>query len=298
MLTSVKKIFEKGFDISVDFMKTHLSTAAERPVTPVRPSRRSLDGGLFVYYTMERAHEDISVFFPSTVEVDAEDVFVLPPGRETVGDVISLFPVNIGGHFKIFRFKVEDDLFGYIWKEIDNGTFIVPRWRDCIVMRVLVCPIVVGPNVAAVPGAPPIPCRSDLIQARQVREAAQVQAAREFAQTNALNESKLRQSKLELQNSLGRVLDNWCFSEPGKYKDIRSLLSSISTVLWNNSGWVDVPIGELMLNETVVKRTYRKAIIMCHPDRHQQGSAEQQFRADRVFNALNESWKVFDYKKY
>ena len=88
-------------------------------------------------------------------------------------------------------------------------------------------------------------------------------------------------------------MDKWALTEQGKFKDVRSLLSTMGSVLWEGSGWVDVPMGELMISDAAVKKTYRKAIGLRHPDRHQKESADQQYRADRIFNAINESYKLF-----
>jgi hypothetical protein len=140
------------------------------------------------------------------------------------------------------------------------------------------------------------PNREELVKARLEREAAQVQAARDLAQANATGEATRRQQKLDMQSQLGPELDRWAMTEQGKFKDVRSLLSSMSSVLWPNSGWEDPPFGELMINEAALKKTYRKAIIICHPDKHQSASTEQQYRADRIFNAINESFKSFNSK--
>ena len=128
---------------------------------------------------------------------------------------------------------------------------------------------------------------------RKEAEAVKVQAARDFASANAQEESTRRQDKLDVQARIGAELDRWALTEQSHLKDVRTLLSTCSAVLWQNSGWVDVSLGELMANEATVKKAHRRAIIMCHPDRHQQASAEQQYRADRVFNAINESYKIF-----
>ncbi len=76
-----------------------------------------------------------------------------------------------------------------------------------------------------------------------------------------------------------------------KYKDIRTLLSSLDQVLWPDSGWKSVSAGDLLMSDAAVKKTYRLAITLCHPDKHKADSPEREARADRIFNALNESFK-------
>jgi curved DNA-binding protein CbpA len=43
-----------------------------------------------------------------------------------------------------------------------------------------------------------------------------------------------------------------------------------------------------------VKKLYRKAILITHPDRVNKSATEIRFLASRIFGALNEAWKVFE----
>lgn len=43
-----------------------------------------------------------------------------------------------------------------------------------------------------------------------------------------------------------------------------------------------------------VKKAYRKAILITHPDRVNKSPTEQKFLANRIFGALNEAWKNFE----
>ena len=290
MFSSVKKNLEKQFDRSVDFVKSQL---IDQPRSPIRPVSSD---GTYVYYTIREAPADISDF-NSKVDDSEESVFLVNTSFPTVSDVMHAFPIKHGNF--LFRFKFEDDVFGFVWRHVVSGDMAVPSWRGNVYMEVLHCHSDVRMTTKSVDtsttlSVPVVLNRADLVRERQARESAQVQAARDFAAQNISNENQRRQEKFEIQNILGSELDKWSLIEQGKFKDIRSLLSTMSFVLWQGSGWVDVPIGELMLNDAVVKKTYRRAIILCHPDRHQQASAEQQFRADRIFNAINEAWKGFD----
>ena len=200
------------------------------------------------------------------------------------------FPIKILNTSLSFRFKLEDKDFGYVWLDNLSDSDSAPTFRGSVHVQVNRFPVReqrVGPvvNVA--------PVREELIKQRLAAKEAQVRAAKEFVQSNAAEEANRRSDKLNAQNSLGQELDRWALTEQGKFKDVRSLLSSLGSVLWPNSGWVDVSMGELMMSGSVVKKMYRKAIILTHPDRHQQDSGEHQYRAERIFNALNESFKTF-----
>ncbi len=108
------------------------------------------------------------------------------------------------------------------------------------------------------------------------------------------DDKKRKEEKLGAQFSLSSEFDNWAFtgSDCKKFKDVRALLGTIQDVIWVDSGWDAISMGELMINQSAVKKAWRKAIVLCHPDRHQTTSAEQQYRADRIFSAVNEAYKA------
>ena len=291
MLDSVKK----GFD----FVRKNLDSVIEKTglVVPEPPP-----GYCNIFYTVRECPRDISEFPNDTI--DREECVVVVPAHKgmCVGDIVGDFPLNkhLNCHF---RFKIEDDMFGYVWLDGLSGEDPVPTYRGEIHVEIVLCHCEVKMQVqqrrVSTESAPAtVPARAlnreELVKARLEREAAQVQAARDLAQAHAQGEATRRQEKLDMQSMLGPELDRWSLTEQGKFKDVRSLLSSMSSVLWPNSGWDDPPFGELMINDAAVKKTYRKAIIMCHPDKHQGASAEQQYRADRIFNAINESFKLFN----
>jgi hypothetical protein len=230
-------------------------------------------------------------------QTDNLSIYTVPiSGRPlTVGDVKAHFPIIPQNC--LFRFKLEDDMFDFVFMDGLRNEDIAPTFRGSVVLQVLRVPVIVDVHttITHIPqtSSSPPPSREELIRQREEAKAAQIKAARDFAATNALEEANRRQEKLSAQNQLGAAMDRWALTEQGKFKDVRSLLSSMSSVLWEGSGWIDVPIGDLMISEAAVKKAYRKAIVLCHPDRHQRESADQQYRADRIFNAINESYKVF-----
>jgi hypothetical protein len=292
MLDSVKK----GFD----FVRKNLDSVIVDKQAIFGPE--PLPGFTNVYYVIRECPKDISDF-PDGVVDREECVVVIPCGAKlSVNEIVANFPIRDNRCH--LRFKIEDDLFGFVWLDGLSGDDIVPTYRNEVHMEVVLChaPTGIGHRrvssesaPASFPAARP-PNRDELVKARLEREAAQIQAARDLAQANAQGEVLRRQEKLDMQNLLGPELDRWAMTEQGKFKDVRSLLSSMSSVLWAGSGWDDPAFGELMINDSAVKKTYRKAIIMCHPDKHQGASTEQQYRADRIFNAINESFKSFNSK--
>ncbi|EER15054.1 homeobox-containing protein, putative [Perkinsus marinus ATCC 50983] len=133
--------------------------------------------------------------------------------------------------------------------------------------------------------------REALKAARLKAKEERIRAKHEEFASRQREEATKREAKLDAQGRLAEELDHWAYTEQGKPKDIRTLLSNMEEALWPNSGWSTVSAGELMVNTGAVKKAYRKAIILCHPDRHQSASPDEQYRADRIFNALNEAFK-------
>ena len=82
----------------------------------------------------------------------------------------------------------------------------------------------------------------------------------------------------------------------GQKKNIRTLLSSMHTVLWEGARFTPISMSNL-LQPSDIKKSYRKAIMLVHPDKSSGRSHEQKFLADRVFEALNKSWEEFEAKE-
>merc|ERR1719171_2679074 len=101
-------------------------------------------------------------------------------------------------------------------------------------------------------------------------------------------------AKVEAGQQLQAELDKWALTTDGKsFKDIKTLLSTVHDVFWQNSNWTPISLSDLMINPAEKsKKFYRKAILLCHPDKHQHAPADQQYRAERIFSALNEAFKV------
>lgn len=137
----------------------------------------------------------------------------------------------------------------------------------------------------------PVLNREELVQRRLAEKQRCIDEAKARSDQARENEDRVRTGKIKASNRLGAEMDKWAKQADGKeWKDIRSLLSTLHEVMWPNSGWQPVSLSDLIA-DGAIKKHYRKAIIVSHPDRHQEAETEQQFRAERVFQALNESWK-------
>eukprot|EP00063_Salmo_salar_P004051 XP_013978886.1 PREDICTED: putative tyrosine-protein phosphatase auxilin isoform X3 [Salmo salar] len=78
----------------------------------------------------------------------------------------------------------------------------------------------------------------------------------------------------------------------GKERNIRALLSTMHTVLWEGeTRWKPVGMADLVTPEQV-KKVYRKAVLVVHPDKAT-GQPYEQY-AKMIFMELNDAWSEFD----
>ncbi|XP_078287718.1 cyclin-G-associated kinase isoform X5 [Rhinoraja longicauda] len=78
----------------------------------------------------------------------------------------------------------------------------------------------------------------------------------------------------------------------GKERNIRALLSTLHTVLWEGeTKWKPVGMADIV-NPDQVKRAYRKAILVVHPDKAT-GEPYEEY-AKMIFMELNDAWSEFE----
>ena len=81
----------------------------------------------------------------------------------------------------------------------------------------------------------------------------------------------------------------------GVQDNIRALLSTLHTVMWEGSGWTAPGMTDLV-EVGKVKRCYMKANLVVHPDKVKQkgGTVEQIVIADMAFDTLKTAWNKFE----
>lgn len=78
----------------------------------------------------------------------------------------------------------------------------------------------------------------------------------------------------------------------GKERNIRALISTLHTVLWEGeTKWKSVNMSELVTPDQV-KKYYRKAVLVVHPDKAT-GQPYEQY-AKMIFMELNDAWSEFE----
>lgn len=98
-------------------------------------------------------------------------------------------------------------------------------------------------------------------------------------------------AKYVAEKAYDSQLSSW-ESKDGVKKNVRTLLSTLHTVLWPNSGWKQVSVADL-LDFNAIKKVHRKAILLVHPDRLIDATPEQKVVAERLFDVLNTAFDRF-----
>ncbi|KAG0288260.1 hypothetical protein BGZ98_004331, partial [Dissophora globulifera] len=112
--------------------------------------------------------------------------------------------------------------------------------------------------------------------------------------------SKLRQTaaqqereddeKLRLTDQVEAKMTMW---KSGKEDNIRALLASLGSVLWEGAAWKPVGMHELV-TPAQVKVRYMRAIGKMHPDKLSSSTTvEQRMMANTIFSTLNSAWDAF-----
>ncbi|KAM0452230.1 hypothetical protein ACHAPV_008743 [Trichoderma viride] len=141
------------------------------------------------------------------------------------------------------------------------------------------------PKAAPRPAAKPRPQPSAASRAPQ-KDSEAVTRLREANQAAAKEDDE----KFALADKVDAKVSAW---RDGKRENLRALLASMDSVLWENSGWKKVGLHELVMANKV-KISYMKAIAKTHPDKlPQDASTEVRLIAGLVFSTLNESWDKF-----
>ena len=77
----------------------------------------------------------------------------------------------------------------------------------------------------------------------------------------------------------------------GKARNLRALLCSLDTVLWESTKWSKCGMHQLV-TPADVKKMYRKACLAVHPDK-QVGTNNEEL-SKLIFMELNDAWSDFD----
>ena len=89
-----------------------------------------------------------------------------------------------------------------------------------------------------------------------------------------------------------KSLTEWAFDSSKKKRNVRTLISTMQKVLWEDNKWKECGLGDV-IDAKQVKLKYRRAMLVVHPDRLAAENAEIRFIAKRIFEAINEGYTEF-----
>jgi hypothetical protein len=121
-------------------------------------------------------------------------------------------------------------------------------------------------------------------------EAAKQKAVKEFKDREEAVK-KESDGEDEVRRRLEPKIKEWS-EEYGKKRPLRALISSMEKVLWPNSGYKPVNLGDI-LDPKKARRAYLKASLIVHPDKVRDLGPEERFIAKRVFDALSQANQEF-----
>ncbi|GMH73621.1 hypothetical protein TL16_g06242, partial [Triparma laevis f. inornata] len=98
----------------------------------------------------------------------------------------------------------------------------------------------------------------------------------------------------EVRARLEPKIKEWS-EEYGKKRQLRALLSSLDKVLWPESSWKPINLGDI-LDSKKARRAYLKASLKVHPDKTKNLLPDQKFIATGVFDALSQANAEFEAK--
>ncbi|RDX78355.1 Auxilin-like protein 1, partial [Mucuna pruriens] len=101
---------------------------------------------------------------------------------------------------------------------------------------------------------------------------------------------KEQEDRNRVAESLDAEVKRW---SSGKTGNLRALLSTLQYILGPDSGWQPIPLTDIVTT-TAVKKAYRKATLIVHPDKLQQrgASIQQKHICEKVFDLLK-VWPSF-----
>ena len=136
------------------------------------------------------------------------------------------------------------------------------------------------------------PSREELKAQREARVQARISEKMAEKQSWEQEEREKREAREDASVRLGSDLKAWSHRSRG---NIRALLGSLDKVLWESCGWKPINMMDLV-DASSVKKQYRKAITVVHPDKVRQrgATAEQEYIADVVFDSLKEAYGKFE----
>ena len=157
---------------------------------------------------------------------------------------------------------------GIVWKScveagVGGATSIAGRTRCEKAMNPTPRPVPRSSAKRPLPKATPRAFATDDFGGRPSASRASDSAAVQQLRAANVEAERVDDEKFRLADAVSDRVDSW---RKGKEANLRALLASLENVLWENSGWNKVGMGELIVANKV-KIVYMKGIAKVHPDK-------------------------------
>ncbi len=99
------------------------------------------------------------------------------------------------------------------------------------------------------------------------------------------DEERMKEQMLELKDEVESKVAGWAYQGATR-NNIRTLICTLHTVVWEDSGWAPVTLSEIM-SEEGLKAKIKAAKLLVHPDKN--SGVYRKVLAGAVFNVLMEA---------
>jgi hypothetical protein len=139
--------------------------------------------------------------------------------------------------------------------------------------------------------------KSETVQQAMIQRAKELKAKQDFkvakAKAKEKAAAKLKLAKQAAEGAMGDEMKNWAKDSAGGPRKLRTLLCELPKVLWEGTKWKPVDMADVMEPKRV-RLIYLKSMRIVHPDKlKKDATADQKVRAEHIFDALNNAWKLF-----
>lgn len=114
----------------------------------------------------------------------------------------------------------------------------------------------------------------------------------QFMRDQISAQAQLQDDKRAAADGVAAALDQWEFKD-GVRRPIRTLLTSMHSVMWKEANFKPIRLGEVVSGSDV-KKKYRRALLQVHPDKVRSTDPEICVIAERIFDALTLQFNEFN----
>ena len=138
--------------------------------------------------------------------------------------------------------------------------------------------------------------KSDYVKAKVMERRAELKRQQEARLAEVAEREREKAAEQEERDRFKAQYDGplaaWSSETGGAKKNIRVLLSTLHTVLWEGAKWEPVPMAKLVM-AAKVKFWFMKAITIVHPDKQNTMEASQRYVATAIFHSLENAYRTF-----